>query len=174
MALAGIPISENECIGDSLQTINNAFSNLDTRLDSVSSQAGVTRIIPGAGIIVSPANGKGDVTVSYNDIGTLQTPTVISGTTATYTITDADFQKMIIVTSTVDVTITLPWNVSTGLDISIIRATANNVTLAGAAGITVESTPDDTFRKLAFNGSVAGAYYRGSSIWYVFGDLLPV
>ena len=32
MALYGIPISEDQCIGDSLTTINNSFQNLDARL----------------------------------------------------------------------------------------------------------------------------------------------
>jgi hypothetical protein len=32
MILAGIPISENQCIGDSLQYINSAFSTLSARL----------------------------------------------------------------------------------------------------------------------------------------------
>lgn len=31
MSLAGIPINENTCIGDSLDTINNAFQTLDAR-----------------------------------------------------------------------------------------------------------------------------------------------
>lgn len=32
MVLSGIPISENECIGDSLDTINNAFQTLSSEL----------------------------------------------------------------------------------------------------------------------------------------------
>lgn len=32
MILAGIPISENQCIGDSLQYINSAFQTLSARL----------------------------------------------------------------------------------------------------------------------------------------------
>ena len=36
MALDGIPISEDQCIGDSLDTINNSFTTLDTRISILS------------------------------------------------------------------------------------------------------------------------------------------
>ena len=50
MALVGIPISDSECIGDSLDTINNSFSALDLRVedlenkDVITSVSGVTPI----------------------------------------------------------------------------------------------------------------------------------
>ena len=37
MALAGIPISEDQCIGDSLDTINDSFVTLDSRTLNLSS-----------------------------------------------------------------------------------------------------------------------------------------
>lgn len=37
MALNGIPISEDQCIGDSLDTLNNSFTTLDTRISILSS-----------------------------------------------------------------------------------------------------------------------------------------
>ena len=57
MAITGIPIDENQCIGDSLSIINSAFQNLDGR-------AGVTKIIAGTNITISPAGGTGDVTIN--------------------------------------------------------------------------------------------------------------
>lgn len=55
MALNGIPINANECIGDSLQTINNAFQTLDTRLSQVSSTTVTSSLT--TTVITAPSNG---------------------------------------------------------------------------------------------------------------------
>jgi hypothetical protein len=57
MALTGIPISDNQCIGDSLDTINNAFIELDERTTNVvivSSVAGQSPIIVTGGNTPDP------------------------------------------------------------------------------------------------------------------------
>jgi hypothetical protein len=46
MALPGIPISEDECIGDSLATINNSFADLDARVDAAGSSVTVSDTPP--------------------------------------------------------------------------------------------------------------------------------
>lgn len=40
--MAYTPISENECIGDSLVTINNTFTSLDTKVDQISAKIPTT------------------------------------------------------------------------------------------------------------------------------------
>jgi hypothetical protein len=44
MALVGIPISDSECIGDSLDTINNSFSSLDLRVDVLENKSVITSV----------------------------------------------------------------------------------------------------------------------------------
>jgi hypothetical protein len=68
MALAGIPISENECIGDSLQTINNALTSLDTAV-AAAAGSGVTQIVAGSNISISPTGGTGVVTINGAEAG---------------------------------------------------------------------------------------------------------
>ena len=63
MALAGIPIPETQCIGDSLDTINNAFQALDTAV-AAAAGAGVTQIVAGSNISISPTGGTGVVTIN--------------------------------------------------------------------------------------------------------------
>jgi microcystin-dependent protein len=77
MALAGIPISENECIGDSLQTINAALTSLDAAGASVTIQE-----TPPAG--ASPGDlwfdsSSGVLSVYYNDGNTSQWVVVVPG-----------------------------------------------------------------------------------------------
>jgi phage-related tail fiber protein len=81
MALAGIPISENECIGDSLQTINNALTSLDLLVSE--SGANVTvQETPPAG--ASPGDlwfdsSSGVLSIYYNDGNTSQWVVVVPG-----------------------------------------------------------------------------------------------
>ena len=54
MAITGIPISEDQCIGDSLSIINSAFTTLDTRVTAAAAAAGtVTRVAGTAPISVA-------------------------------------------------------------------------------------------------------------------------
>lgn len=46
MALSGIPISEDQCIGDSLQTINLAFSALDVITSMINLGVGLPTLNP--------------------------------------------------------------------------------------------------------------------------------
>jgi len=103
MALLGIPIDPQECIGDSLTTLNNSFIELDSRTlslsandsnlyslvqstsgslnaltqstsgslytliqttSSVAASSGVTQIIAGSNITISPVGGTGVVTIN--------------------------------------------------------------------------------------------------------------
>ena len=89
MALSGIPIDPQTCIGDSLVTLNDSFIELDSRTLNLSSSveilsstfvttvsslsssvvtliesSGVTEIIAGANITISPLSGKGSVIIN--------------------------------------------------------------------------------------------------------------
>lgn len=81
MALPGIPISENECIGDSLQTINNALTSLDLLVSE--SGANVTvQETPPAG--ASPGDlwfdsSSGVLSIYYNDGDTSQWVVAVPG-----------------------------------------------------------------------------------------------
>jgi hypothetical protein len=62
-------INDNEYIGDSLNTINTNFSNLDTSCQTISSfftsgSAGVAQIIAGTNVTISPIEGTGVVTIN--------------------------------------------------------------------------------------------------------------
>jgi microcystin-dependent protein len=81
MALADIPISENECIGDSLQTINAALTSLDLLISE--SGANVTvQETPPAG--ASPGDlwfdsSSGVLSIYYNDGNTSQWVVAVPG-----------------------------------------------------------------------------------------------
>ena len=77
MALNGIPISEDQCIGDSLDIINDSFVELDSRTLSLSSNLAtattnisvisssyVKQIVAGSNITISPVGGTGIVTIN--------------------------------------------------------------------------------------------------------------
>ena len=103
MALNNIPISEDQCIGDSLDTINDSFVELDSRtltnagniaslsstlntaqtnISSLSSNC-VRKIVAGANVTISPTNGIGIVTINSTGGGGGS----FSGTTTASTLT---------------------------------------------------------------------------------------
>ena len=97
---------------------------------------------------------------------------------ATYNVTQADHLRIIAVTNTVGnpTDIVLPIGLTDGTFITVIREGVANVrftTNLAPNNATIRSAPNNTFVNLAFDNSVAGAYYRGNNIWYVFGDLIP-
>ena len=94
--------------------------------------------------------------------------------TANITINNNDYNNRTVIVSngTSNVTITLTSLVSPGLQVSFIRAGTGTVTFVAGAGVTISTTPTPAFLKIAFQNSAATAYYRGSGIWYIFGDLL--
>ena len=71
MALQGIPISEEQCIGDSLEVINNAFSTLDQRtfvpVGTVITVAGSGVSVPqGFFVCDGSRKNRSEYTVLYN------------------------------------------------------------------------------------------------------------
>lgn len=66
MALNGIPISDDDCIGDSLDTINDSFEELDSRTLNLSSSIAVVtnQLITNCGKIKLTGNGSVTFNVS--------------------------------------------------------------------------------------------------------------
>ena len=86
--------------------------------------------------------------------------------------------RVIAVTNTANnpTNIVLPTGLIDGTFITVIREGVANVrftTNQAPNNAAIRSAPNNTFVNLAFDNSVAGAYYRGNNIWYVFGDLIP-
>lgn len=125
------------------------------------------------------ANGAGTITISVKP----ETPTVVNGPTINV-VNDWHGKMIVIDNAAANVTVNLDsTGIDDGLDVSFIRAGTGTVEFVAGAGTTaiditsnaaggIRSTPDNTFRKIAFTNSVAGAYYSGSGVWYIFGDLL--
>jgi hypothetical protein len=94
--------------------------------------------------------------------------------TATYQVTQDDHDKTILADhATTTINIQLPSGLKAGTQVSVIRVGAATVQFAAAGSPlpTILSTPNNDFKKLAFQSSAASAYWTGTS-WYLVGDLL--
>jgi len=98
--------------------------------------------------------------------------TEINAQTSAYTTVLTDRDKLVEVSSATGVTVTIPTNASVaypvGTSIDILQTGAGQVTIAGAAGVTVNSTPG---LKLRTQWSSATMFKRAENTWVVFGDL---
>jgi Major tropism determinant N-terminal domain len=123
----------------------------------------------------------GTVTVSSSGIaftdGTQVTQgvpslTSINQQTGAYTPVLTDRDKLVEVSSASGVTLTIPANSSVaypiGTSFDILQTGAGQVTIAGAAGVTVNATPG---LKLRTQWSSATLFKRATDTWVVFGDL---
>jgi hypothetical protein len=97
----------------------------------------------------------------------LATIKAITGTT--YTALSADNAKIIEFTSANATTITLPTGLTTGYQITIVNYGAGVKTIQGGTGATVRSKSSNLILSTIYDA--ASAYYRGSNVWVVFGDL---
>ena len=70
-------ISPNECIGNSLSSINHNFSEIGVKVDQLEALLAnsVTKIIPGSNITLSPSAGTGVVTIS----STINNNSIVTG-----------------------------------------------------------------------------------------------
>lgn len=98
--------------------------------------------------------------------------TEINQKTAAYTTVLTDRDKLVEVSSSTGVTVTIPTNSSVaypvGTSIDILQTGAGQVAIAGAAGVTVNATPG---LKLRTQWSSATLFKRAENTWVVFGDL---
>lgn len=98
--------------------------------------------------------------------------TGINQQTGAYTPVLTDRDKMIEVASETGVTITIPTNASVaypiGTSFDILQTSTGQITIAGAAGVTVNATPG---LKLRTQWSSATVFKRAENTWVVYGDL---
>jgi hypothetical protein len=101
--------------------------------------------------------------------------TSISQQTAAYNLSTgglAHRDQLIEISSASAVTLTIPTNATTaypvGTSIDILQTGAGQVTVAGAAGVTVNATPG---LKLRTQWSSATLFKRATDTWVVMGDL---
>jgi hypothetical protein len=102
--------------------------------------------------------------------------TVNAQTGTTYTTVLSDAAKMITLSNASAITVTLPPASSVaytaGSKIDFIQKGAGQVTFAQGSGVTIRSTgATATAPKLRVQYSAATAWYEGSDVWYIVGDL---
>ena len=111
---------------------------------------------------------------------TLTDPVVIESVNAqtgtTYTPVLADAAKMITLNNASAITVTIPPASSiaytAGSKIDFIQKGAGQVSFAQGSGVTIRSTgATSTAPKLRAQYSAATAWYEGSDVWYIVGDL---
>ena len=129
----------------------------------------------------TPASG--DVTLTGTQTLTNKTLTdpvvtesVNAQTGTTYTAVLTDAKQMVTLSNASAITVTLPPNSSVayaaGSKIDFIQKGAGQVTFAQGAGVTIRSTGSTaTAPKLRTQYSAATAWYEGSDVWYIVGDI---
>lgn len=96
----------------------------------------------------------------------------INAQTASYTLVLSDASKLIEVSNASANTVTIPLNSSvafpTGTQINVLQTGAGQTTIAGTAGVTLNSTPG---AKLRAQWSACTIIKRATDTWVVVGDL---
>jgi len=116
----------------------------------------------------------GDVVTIYAPSGgTSAGASIVQITASTYTIASTDSGNILEFTNTGSTTISLPTGLTTNFQLTIVNygnGTSSGVkTIAAGTGATVKSALSAL--KLSTIFGAATAYYRGSNVWVVFGDL---
>ena len=123
-----------------------------------------TTVTPSSGVVFSDGTQTKEGTPS-------RTPIVQK--TAAYTLSAlTERDSLIEVSSATGVTVTIPANSAVaypvGTSIDILQTSTGQVTIAGAAGVTVNATPG---LKLRTTWSSATLFKRATDTWVVYGDL---
>jgi hypothetical protein len=129
-----------------------------------------------SGQVLSKASGTDlDFTwIAQDDVTLTINPQ--TGTTYTFSATDA-INSLVSASNAAAQTYTLPLNsvtaIPTGSVINLIQVGAGQVTLQGAAGVTVASTgATSATPKLRATNSALSAIKVGTDSWYVIGDIV--
>jgi hypothetical protein len=129
------------------------------------------------------ANGVGDVTLTGTQTLTNKTLTdpvvtesVNAQTGTTYTTVLGDAKQMVTLSNASAITVTLPPNSSVayaaGSKIDFIQKGAGQVSFAQGSGVTIRSVgATATAPKLRIQYSGCTAWYEGSDVWYIVGDI---
>lgn len=187
-----IATAKSEAIADATSQINAVIASAPAALNTLDELAAalnddanfattVTNSLAEKAPLASPTF-TGTVTVSASGVaftdGTQTKEGVPSRTpiiqkTAAYTLSSlSERDNLVEVNSSSAVTVTIPTNASVaypvGTSIDILQTGSGQVTIAGAAGVTVNSTPG---LKLRTQWSSATLFKRAENTWVVFGDL---
>lgn len=147
--------------------LDGVTSAIQTQVDAKSPKA--DPIFTGTVTVSASGVAFTDGTQTKNGVPSL---TSINQQTTDYTTVLADRDKLVEVSSTPGVTITIPTNASVaypvGTSIDILQSGPGQITIAGAGGVTVNATPG---LKLRTQWSSATLFKRATDTWVVFGDL---
>jgi hypothetical protein len=161
-----------------LQYLDGVTSAIQTQIDAKAPKADPTftgtvnaAAITASGLVTATASG-----VAFSD-GTqtkqgVPSRTPINQQTASYTVVLTDRDSLVEVSNASATTVTIPTNATAafpvGTSIDILQTSTGQVTIAGAAGVTVNGTPG---LKLRTQWSSATLFKRATDTWVVMGDL---
>ena len=130
----------------------------------------ITEVTAGTGL--SGGGTSGAVTLSFDyGVGNQAIENAQTGTT--YTLVAGDAGKMVTLSNASAITLTIPTNASvafpTNTRIDLLQYGAGQVTIAGAGGVTVNSSGS----KLKLSGQYSGAslWKKATDTWVLIGDI---
>jgi hypothetical protein len=119
----------------------------------------------------SNVTGPTGVTGPAGDFSSVYSTNAQTGTT--YSLVTGDAGKIVEVSNTSAITLTVPTNTSqplaTGANITVLQTNTGQISITGAVGVTVNATPG---LKLRTQWSSATLIKRGTDTWVAIGDLV--
>lgn len=119
----------------------------------------------------SNVTGPTGVTGPAGDFSSVYSTNAQTGTT--YSLVTGDAGKIVEVSNTSAITLTVPTNTSqplaTGANITVLQTNTGQISITGAVGVTVNATPG---LKLRAQWSSATLIKRGTDTWVAIGDLV--
>ena len=151
--------------------------------ENLSLASGKAYYINGSSVLSATALGSGVTSSSLTSVGTLTALTVsgttilgpasINGQSSAYTLALSDQGKVIEMTNSSDVAITIPpsgtTNFPTGAQIVVIRNSTGKVSFTPGSGVTLRS--DSSKQYIATQYSAATLVKRATDEWYLIGNL---
>lgn len=137
-------------------------------VSSLNSLTGALSIVAGTNITVTPSGSN--ITISSSGGGS-SAPTVNAQTGTTYTLALTDANNRVTLSNTSAITLTIPLNSSvnftTGTGVDLIQLNTGQVTVVGAAGVTLNATPGT---KLRTRYSGCSLIQVATNSWVMVGD----
>ena len=157
-----IATAKSEAIADATAQVNAVIASAPTALNTLDELAAA---------LGDDANYAATVTTALE--GKVPSATTISQKTDSYTLSSiSEKDTLIEMGKATAQTVTIPTNASVafpvGTSLDILQTGAGQVTIAGAAGVTVNGTPG---LKLRTQWSSATLFKRATDTWVVMGDL---
>jgi archaellum component FlaG (FlaF/FlaG flagellin family) len=166
--------STRKVVADDL-TVKNIRSNSSTGILQVTGPAAAstrTMTVPNANFTAA----RTDAAQTFTGVQTMTDPNLISTLNAqtgtTYTLASADVGKVVTLSNTSAITLTIDTNanvpVSTGASVTLVQYNTGQVTVVGAGGVTLRSTPGAKLRAQYSAGSLIKI---AADEWLLVGDL---